>query len=144
MDPALDSEFLWIAEESLIAPLPPNWEQLADEEDTPYYYNSVSGESVQYVQLFLATGLANCHTPFYRYFSLIQVWEHPKDQSYVEMFQQLKAQKTPDQQQQQTQQGRADARSTSHIVMADGGKTLDDELPIPRLFMRPSVRGRQL
>ena len=47
MDPEADVQYMWIAEESLLAPLPVNWEQLTDEEGTPYYYNNVTGESVR-------------------------------------------------------------------------------------------------
>ncbi|CAM9110909.1 unnamed protein product [Discosporangium mesarthrocarpum] len=60
-----DEPFLWVAEESLLAPLPEaGWVQLREEESGhPYYYNQVSGESS---------------------------WEHPRDNFYKALFYQKK------------------------------------------------------
>ncbi|CAM9700612.1 unnamed protein product [Pylaiella littoralis] len=59
-----DENFLWIAEESLLAPLPEGWVQLKDEQSGhPYYYNQTSGESS---------------------------WEHPRDGFYKEIYRQKK------------------------------------------------------
>jgi hypothetical protein len=45
IDAVKDSQFLWIAEEYLIAPLPVSWSQHHDDVGTPYYYNQGTGES---------------------------------------------------------------------------------------------------
>jgi kinesin family protein C2/C3 len=71
MDPVADAKYLWIAEKSLVAPLTDGWQHATDEGGNAYYYNEVSGESS---------------------------WEHPADQSFIELFHQTKAQ---DQQQEQ-------------------------------------------
>eukprot|EP00752_Nemacystus_decipiens_P003758 g3461.t2 len=60
-----DERFLWIAEESLLAPLPEDWVQLKDDETGhPYYYNQATGDSC---------------------------WEHPRDGFYKEIYRQKKA-----------------------------------------------------
>ena len=64
MDPIQDKSFLWIAERSLVAPLPSGWVQLKTEgEGHPYYYNSVSDESR---------------------------WDHPSDDQFRELFRRKK------------------------------------------------------
>ena len=63
MDVEADRDYLWIAEEALLAELPPEWEHHADKNKNPYYYNSRTGESS---------------------------WENPLDQPYRELFQRLK------------------------------------------------------
>lgn len=46
IDPETESEFLWIARDSLIAPLPDGWYHVtATETGEPYYYNELTGES---------------------------------------------------------------------------------------------------
>eukprot|EP00937_MAST-01D_sp_MAST-1D-sp2_P007103 g7103.t1 len=62
MDPEKDAKYLYIAEQSLCAPIPDGWEQVPG--DPPYYYNASTRESV---------------------------WEHPSDQHFVQLFQKLKA-----------------------------------------------------
>ena len=42
-----ESDMLWIARESLTAPLPPRWEELEDEAGHPYYYNLVTGTTTR-------------------------------------------------------------------------------------------------
>ncbi|CBJ31987.1 conserved unknown protein [Ectocarpus siliculosus] len=65
-----DENFLWIAEESLLAPLPEGWLQLKDEQSGhPYYYNQASGDSS---------------------------WEHPRDSFYKEIYRQKKARQQED------------------------------------------------
>ncbi|CAM9220071.1 unnamed protein product [Ectocarpus sp. 6 AP-2014] len=65
-----DESFLWIAEESLLAPLPEGWLQLKDEQSGhPYYYNQASGASS---------------------------WEHPRDSFYKEIYRQKKARQQND------------------------------------------------
>ena len=72
IDPEADAKFLYIAEQSLVAPLPPGWTQVSVEDGQhPYYYNETTGESV---------------------------WEHPSDAEFVEMFQQLKRKDDEEQQ----------------------------------------------
>jgi len=64
MDPEKDKKFLWIAERSLVAPLPQDWVQLKTaEEGHPYYYNEVTQESR---------------------------WDHPSDNEYRELFKKKK------------------------------------------------------
>ncbi|GMI10527.1 hypothetical protein TrLO_g11170 [Triparma laevis f. longispina] len=64
MDPERDKKFLWIAERSLVAPLPQDWQQLKTAEDGhPYYYNEVTQESR---------------------------WDHPSDNEYRELFKKKK------------------------------------------------------
>ena len=64
MDPAVDGAFLWIAEKSLLEPLPLHWIQLNTNEGDVYYYNQMNGESS---------------------------WEHPKDDYYRKLFFEKKA-----------------------------------------------------
>ena len=45
MDPAMDSNLLWIAEEALCSPLPENWEEAVRKDGTPYYYNKKENKS---------------------------------------------------------------------------------------------------
>ena len=54
-----DAKYLYIAEEALTAPLPPNWEQGVSDDGTPYHFNSVTGESI---------------------------WEHPRDEEFRQMY----------------------------------------------------------
>mmetsp|Transcript_19109 Transcript_19109/g.35482 ORF Transcript_19109/g.35482 Transcript_19109/m.35482 type:complete len:1048 (+) Transcript_19109:45-3188(+) len=64
MDPERDKKFLWIAERSLVAPLPQDWQQLKTAEDGhPYYYNEVTQESR---------------------------WDHPSDNEYRDLFKKKK------------------------------------------------------
>lgn len=60
MDPDVDEKYLWIAKESLIAPVPEGWTQEATHTGAPYYYNHKTGESR---------------------------WEHPSDEEYTQLFQ---------------------------------------------------------
>uniref|UniRef100_A0A7S2PFW9 Kinesin-like protein n=1 Tax=Leptocylindrus danicus TaxID=163516 RepID=A0A7S2PFW9_9STRA len=64
MNPEVDSELLWIAERSLLAPLPPNWAQLTTDSNQIYYYNSATGESD---------------------------WNHPSDEAYRQLYLRKKA-----------------------------------------------------
>ena len=59
MDPEIDAKYLWIAKESLVAPVPEGWSQESTYSGAPYYYNHFTGESR---------------------------WEHPKDAEYSELF----------------------------------------------------------
>jgi hypothetical protein len=64
-----DEKLLWIAEESLLAPLPEGWVQMRDETSGhPYYYNQGSGESS---------------------------WEHPRDGFYRQLYEQKKCAEQP-------------------------------------------------
>ena len=42
-----EADMLWVARESLTAPLPPRWEELEDEAGHPYYYNLVTGTTTR-------------------------------------------------------------------------------------------------
>ena len=42
-----DYDLLWIAEEALGTPLPPQWEEHVDENGNPFYYNSETDESTR-------------------------------------------------------------------------------------------------
>jgi hypothetical protein len=63
MDPDLDKEYLYIAEEALTAPLPDGWQQAEAEDGTPYHFNADTGESL---------------------------WEHPLDEVYRQKFRDAK------------------------------------------------------
>ncbi|KDO35738.1 hypothetical protein SPRG_18884 [Saprolegnia parasitica CBS 223.65] len=63
MDPDFDADFLWIAKESLVAPVPAGWHQVMTSEGAPYYYNDHTGESR---------------------------WEHPSDRDYIALFQEIR------------------------------------------------------
>ncbi|KAL3671345.1 hypothetical protein V7S43_003274 [Phytophthora oleae] len=64
IEPTVDPEFLWIAKESLVAPLPDGWYHVtATETGQPYYYNEISGESR---------------------------WDHPSDDQFRQVFRQMK------------------------------------------------------
>ena len=72
MDLIVDKEFLWIAHQSLLAPLPPDWEQFESPDGEFYYFHKPSNESS---------------------------WIHPRDDHYREMFKKEKKNKivnTPD------------------------------------------------
>jgi len=60
MDLLVDKEFLWIANQSLLAPLPPDWEQFESHDGTFYYFHQSSNKST---------------------------WIHPLDDHYRKMFQ---------------------------------------------------------
>ena len=64
MDPEIDERFLYIAEEALTAPLPPNWEQGISDDGSPYHYNTTTGESI---------------------------WAHPQDKDFAALFEREKA-----------------------------------------------------
>ena len=70
MDPdSSDKKYLWIAERSLVAPLPADWSQLkTQDEGHPYYYNEVTQESR---------------------------WDHPSDSEYRELFSRKKVSRSP-------------------------------------------------
>ncbi|KAJ3336275.1 hypothetical protein HDU93_003159 [Gonapodya sp. JEL0774] len=59
MDPEKDSSLLWIARESLKAPLPPNWKPCQTDDGNIYYFNFVTGESI---------------------------WDHPCDEYYKKLY----------------------------------------------------------
>ncbi|RLN98104.1 hypothetical protein BBJ28_00005922 [Nothophytophthora sp. Chile5] len=64
VDPAQDAAFLWLARESLVAPLPDGWYHVtAAETGQPYYYSEISGESR---------------------------WDHPSDDQFRQLFRELK------------------------------------------------------
>ncbi|ETK92761.1 hypothetical protein L915_03942 [Phytophthora nicotianae] len=64
IDPKHDAEFLWIARQSLVAPLPDGWYHVtATETGQPYYYNEISGESR---------------------------WDHPSDDHFRQLFRDFK------------------------------------------------------
>ncbi|KAE8892558.1 hypothetical protein PF005_g4217 [Phytophthora fragariae] len=64
IEPSVDGEFLWIARESLVAPLPDGWYHVtATETGQPYYYNEISGESR---------------------------WDHPSDDQFRQLFREMK------------------------------------------------------
>ncbi|EGZ15589.1 hypothetical protein PHYSODRAFT_508410 [Phytophthora sojae] len=64
IEPTVDGEFLWIARESLVAPLPDGWYHVtATETGQPYYYNEISGESR---------------------------WDHPSDDQFRQLFREMK------------------------------------------------------
>jgi hypothetical protein len=63
MDPVVDVEHLWIAEEALSAPLPPEWQQDETDEGEVYYFREETGESS---------------------------WTHPLDDHYRDMYQEAK------------------------------------------------------
>jgi hypothetical protein len=65
MDPDVDQDYMWIAEEALKAPLPEGWQQGLAEDGTPYYFNNTTdGPSL---------------------------WVHPLDEKYREKFLKAKA-----------------------------------------------------
>ncbi|GMF21019.1 unnamed protein product [Phytophthora fragariaefolia] len=67
IEPSIDAEFLWIARESLVAPLPDGWYHVtATETGQPYYYNEISGESR---------------------------WDHPSDDQFRQHFREMKQKK---------------------------------------------------
>ena len=63
MDPDKDRELLWIARESLKAPLPENWKPCQTEDGDIYYFNFKTGESI---------------------------WDHPCDEHYRNLYKQEK------------------------------------------------------
>src|SRR6476660_3252229 len=63
MDINKDQELLWIAKESLKAPLPPDWKPCQANDDSIYYFNFKTGESV---------------------------WDHPCDEYYRRMYREEK------------------------------------------------------
>jgi hypothetical protein len=86
-----ESEFLWIARESLVAPIPEGWHQHVTANGIPYYYNEQSGESR---------------------------WDHPCDDQYRQLYRDMKAKKYESkhkQQQQQQQQQSYGGASTSYL-----------------------------
>lgn len=69
MDPDADRDLLWIARDSLVAPVPSGWYHVAaTNSDPPYYYSELSGESR---------------------------WDHPCDDVYRQMYRQLKQEQQP-------------------------------------------------
>ncbi|OUM66383.1 hypothetical protein PIROE2DRAFT_6428, partial [Piromyces sp. E2] len=59
MDVEKERHFLWIARESLKAPLPPNWKPCQTDDENIYYFNFVTGESI---------------------------WDHPCDEYYRKLY----------------------------------------------------------
>ena len=48
LDPVYDAHLMWIAEESLCAPLPAFWEDHIDEQGNVYYRNRRTGQTSRY------------------------------------------------------------------------------------------------
>ncbi|KAJ3216374.1 hypothetical protein HK099_005901 [Clydaea vesicula] len=59
IDPIEEEELLWIARESLKAPLPENWKPCQTEDGNIYYFNFITGESI---------------------------WDHPCDEHYKKLY----------------------------------------------------------
>lgn len=66
MDPETESDFLWIAKESLLAPVPSGWVLGTASTGVLYYYNETTGDSR---------------------------WDHPRDEEYRQLYKSLKKQK---------------------------------------------------
>eukprot|EP00842_Homolaphlyctis_polyrhiza_P000757 jgi/Hompol1/1682/HPOL_004708-RA len=64
MDPDKEKELLWIARDSLKAPLPSDWKPCQTEDGNIYYFNFKTGESI---------------------------WDHPCDEHYKAIYQKEKA-----------------------------------------------------
>ena len=64
MDPEQDSEFLWIAEMALQAPLPVGWTEHNDTEGNVFFHNKTNGEST---------------------------YEHPMDESFRNYYKKVKS-----------------------------------------------------
>ena len=45
IDLCSELDLVWIVMQSAVAPLPPYWQELTDEDNEPYYYNSVDDTS---------------------------------------------------------------------------------------------------
>lgn len=85
IDPVMEADFLWIARESLVAPLPEGWYHVtATETGAPYYYNETTGESR---------------------------WDHPCDDQFRQIFRELKQKNMY----QQSTSRRYDHYSASHV-----------------------------
>ncbi|KAJ3091294.1 hypothetical protein HK102_001039 [Quaeritorhiza haematococci] len=64
IDPEKEKDLLWIARDSLKAPLPPNWKPCQTDDGNIYYFNFVTGESI---------------------------WDHPCDEHYRKLYEKEKA-----------------------------------------------------
>ena len=62
IDPVKHEKFMWIARESMMAPPPEGWQMTKTEDGTPFFHHTESGRSQ---------------------------WEHPEDEKYRQMFQDL-------------------------------------------------------
>ncbi|KNC96801.1 hypothetical protein, variant [Spizellomyces punctatus DAOM BR117] len=68
IDPEKEKHLLWIARESLKAPLPPNWKPCQTDDGNIYYFNFTTGESI---------------------------WDHPCDEHYRNLYEREKAKGPP-------------------------------------------------
>jgi len=64
INPKVETELLWIAEEALLAPLPDGWSEALDGEGDPYYFNEKTGYTT---------------------------WEHPMDAYYQDLVKRVKS-----------------------------------------------------
>ena len=62
--PQVDSELLWIAEQALCAPLPPDWKVYDDHLGRPYFFNTKTRTAQ---------------------------WEHPLDEDYRQLYKGMKS-----------------------------------------------------
>lgn len=97
IDPVMEVDFLWIARESLVAPLPEGWYHVtATETGAPYYYNETTGESR---------------------------WDHPCDDQFRQIFRELKQKNMY----QQSTSRRYDHYNASHVENDNSARQRGDE-----------------
>lgn len=94
IDPERERDFLWLARESLVAPLPDGWfHATASESGAPYYYNEHTGESR---------------------------WDHPCDDQFRQIFRELKLQEQQQTRRYDHYGGPAPIASASRSAVGDG------------------------
>ncbi|KAJ3414291.1 hypothetical protein HDV05_006740 [Chytridiales sp. JEL 0842] len=103
MDVENEKHLLWIARESLKAPLPPNWKPCQTEDNNIYYFNFSTGESI---------------------------WDHPCDEHYRKLYEREKAKSasskpTQQQQQQPSEKNGSNASITTSKLESSATPKLD-------------------
>ena len=112
MDLLVDKEFLWIANQSLLAPLPPDWEQFESHDGTFYYFHQRSNKST---------------------------WIHPLDDHYRKMFQTEKKNKLCKEPNRKTEKRDGNEITKLYNIRKNVSKHINTDLNLLHAKIKPTM-----